>query len=81
MFMISLLPRIFLGRESLADYRRQPFSQCLTRLPIIPLTVTSKQEWEGTRTSYQREVLGTFKSDQERVGFLSQHALTYPAGA
>ena len=38
----------------------------------------AKLEWERTRTSYQREVLGTFKSDQERAQFLAQHALTYP---
>ena len=40
----------------------------------------ARQEWEGTRTAYQREVLGTFKSEQERARFLTQHALTYPAG-
>ena len=41
----------------------------------------ARQEWERTRTPYQREILGTFKSEHERAQFLAQHASTYPAGA
>ena len=41
----------------------------------------ARLEWERTRTPYQREVLGTFKSDHERAQFLVRHAPTYPAGA
>ncbi len=41
----------------------------------------ARQEWERTLTPNQREILDTFKSDQERAQFLAQHALTYPAGA
>jgi hypothetical protein len=38
----------------------------------------AKQEWERTRTPYQREVLSVFKSDNTRAQFLAQHAPTYP---
>ena len=41
----------------------------------------AKQEWERMRTPYQREVLGTFKSDQERARFLTSHTAGYPVGA
>ena len=41
----------------------------------------AQQEWECTRTPYQREILDTFKSEQDRAQFLAQHAPTYPAGA
>ena len=41
----------------------------------------ARLEWERTRTPYQREVLGTFESDQERARFLAQHVPTYPTGA
>jgi len=49
--------------------------------PVADRLRKARQEWERTRTPYQREVLGTFKSDQERAQFLAQHAPTYPAGA
>ena len=51
------------------------------RWPVADRLRKARQEWERTRTPYQREVLGTFKSDQERARFLAQHAPTYPAGA
>ena len=41
----------------------------------------ARQEWERTCTSYQCEVLGTFKSDQERARFLATYTTSYPVGA